>query len=257
MFCWVWVVGWGCVRFWSVVFSFWGSFFFLEISSLRVFWGSFVCFGLRVVWVLFGGLLWLDWRMHARLFSLHRLFERWLGDEYYKNLLSAAYIVNRLFESKIHVVYVKATRPIKRGGKVPIKIPTSSLEEEEKEWKHKFAIYFFNFTLAKPGKRLNRQEIKNSCLHKRKLWKRDFHEKARRHKTRIHVAHPNQTKAKQSENEHSLNVVLVLLFARIKILQNHQPLRPVTSMKPMHYNLPPARTVRGTRALQSRIWLSD
>lgn len=86
------------------------------------------------------------------LFSLYRSFEEWLGDEFYDNLLSAAYIVNRLFESRIHVVYVKAPKPIKRGEKVPVEVPTPSLEEEEIEWKHAFAIWFFNFILAKTGK---------------------------------------------------------------------------------------------------------
>jgi len=85
-------------------------------------------------------------------FSLYRSFEGWLGDDFYANFLSVAYIVNQLFESKIHVVYVKAPKPIKRGEKVPIKISALSLEEEEIQWKHKFAICFFNFTLAKPGK---------------------------------------------------------------------------------------------------------
>jgi len=86
------------------------------------------------------------------LFLLYRSFEGWLGDEFYADFLSVVYIVNRLFESKIRVVYVKAPKPIKRGEKVPIKIPALSLEEEEMQWKHKFAICFFNLIFAKPGK---------------------------------------------------------------------------------------------------------
>lgn len=88
------------------------------------------------------------------LFLLYPSFEEWLGNDFYADFLSVAYIVNHLFESKIHVVYVKAPKPIKRGEKVPIKIPASSLEEEEVQWKHKFAICFFNVIRAKPRKKV-------------------------------------------------------------------------------------------------------
>lgn len=84
------------------------------------------------------------------LLALHHHFEQWLGNEYYEFLISTSYIVNHLFESKIHIVYIKAPKPIKRGEKIPIRLLKPSLEQEEKEWKQKFAITFFNLTQPKP-----------------------------------------------------------------------------------------------------------
>jgi hypothetical protein len=47
-------------------------------------------------------------------------------------------------------VQVKAKKDMKRGEKVSFRAPTPPLEEVEKMWKHKYAIYFFQLTLANP-----------------------------------------------------------------------------------------------------------
>ena len=92
------------------------------------------------------------------LFTLHREFERWLGPQYYVNLLSTAYIVSHLVETKVQVVQVKAKKAIKRGEKVSFRAPTPPLEEVEKMWKHKYAIYFFQLTLANPKSKVEPPE---------------------------------------------------------------------------------------------------
>jgi DNA-binding transcriptional regulator GbsR (MarR family) len=84
------------------------------------------------------------------LLTLHSHFEQWLGNQYYEHLISTSYLVNHIFESKIHLVYIKAPKPIKRGEKIPIRLLKPSLEQEEQQWKHKFAITFFNLNQPKP-----------------------------------------------------------------------------------------------------------
>jgi len=86
------------------------------------------------------------------LLTSHQAFQKWIGNEYYDNITAASYIVNHIFETKIHITYIKAPKPIKRGEKIPISIQTPSLEQEEKEWKHALALALFNLTLAKPTK---------------------------------------------------------------------------------------------------------
>jgi len=98
------------------------------------------------------------------LLSLYHSMEEWLGNEYYDHIASTSFIVNHLFESKIHITYIKAPKPIKRGETIPIYIPTPSLEEEEKEWEHAFALTFFNLILTKPQAKLEKpkdQKIQN------------------------------------------------------------------------------------------------
>jgi len=92
------------------------------------------------------------------IFTLHREFEDWLGPQYYVNLLSAAYIVSQLVETKVQVVQVKAEKAIKRGERVYFRAPTPPLEEVEKMWKHKYAIYFFQLTLANPRSKVEPPE---------------------------------------------------------------------------------------------------
>ena len=116
------------------------------------------------------------------LLALHHHFEQWLGNQYYEHLISASYIVNHIFESKIHIVYIKAPKPIKRGEKIPIHLPKPSLEQEEKKWKDAFALTFFNITQPKPKQPKNqkiqtflkqtfKQEIKKKKQEIRKLKK--------------------------------------------------------------------------------------
>jgi predicted transcriptional regulator len=92
------------------------------------------------------------------LFTLHREFEGWLGPQYYVNLLSSAYIVSQLVETKVQVVQVKVKKAMKRGERVSFRVPTSPLEEVEKMWKHKYAIYFFQLTLANPRSKVEPPE---------------------------------------------------------------------------------------------------
>ena len=92
------------------------------------------------------------------IFTLHREFEDWLGPQYYVNLLSTAYIVSQLVETKVQVVQVKAEKAMKRGERVYFRAPTPLLEEVEKMWKHKYAIYFFQLTLANPRSKVEPPE---------------------------------------------------------------------------------------------------
>ena len=95
------------------------------------------------------------------LLTLHQAFQQWIGNEYYDHITSASYIVNHLFETKIHITYIKAPKPIKRGEKIPIHIPTPTLEQEEKEWKHALALTFFNLTTTKPQTKLKQPQDQN------------------------------------------------------------------------------------------------
>jgi predicted transcriptional regulator len=95
------------------------------------------------------------------LLTLHQAFQQWIGNEYYDHIASASYIINHLFETKIHITYIKAPKPIKRGEKIPIHIPTPSLEQEEKEWKHALALTFFNLTTTKPQTKLKQPQDQN------------------------------------------------------------------------------------------------
>ena len=95
------------------------------------------------------------------LLTLHQAFQQWIGNEYYDHIASASYIINHLFETKIHITYIKAPKPIKRGEKIPIHIPTPSLEQEEKEWKHALALTYFNLTTTKPQTKLKQPQDQN------------------------------------------------------------------------------------------------
>jgi len=99
------------------------------------------------------------------LLTSHQAFQKWIGNEYYEDITSTSYIVNHLYETQIQIVQVKAPKPIKRGEKIPIPIPTPSLEQLEKEWKHTLALTFFNLITTKPQPKLKQlpqdQNIQN------------------------------------------------------------------------------------------------
>jgi len=84
------------------------------------------------------------------LLTLHDAFQKWIGNEYYDQIISTSQLVNHLFQTRIHIAYIKAPRLIKRGEKIRIRIPEPALEREEKEWKHALALTFFKVIAIDP-----------------------------------------------------------------------------------------------------------
>jgi len=76
------------------------------------------------------------------VFSLHEPFEEWLHKEFYSFIVSASYIVNRLFESGAQITSIKTMPP----------------QEEEALWKETFAATFLNLILTKPKTKLKKPE---------------------------------------------------------------------------------------------------
>jgi len=111
------------------------------------------------------------------LLKLHQAFQKWIGNEYYDHLASASYLVNHLFETKIHITYIKAPKPIKRGEKIPIYIPKPSLEQEEEEWKHALALTFFNLTLTKPQAELKQPKDRKIQTFLKRTFKQEISKK--------------------------------------------------------------------------------
>jgi hypothetical protein len=87
---------------------------------------------------------------------LHKSFQEWLGNSFYDYMASTSHIVKSLFQSEIRITYVKAPKPTKRGEKISVRIPTPSLEEEEKEWKHAFTLTLLKLTLTNPQTKLKK-----------------------------------------------------------------------------------------------------
>ncbi|MDI6715320.1 MAG: helix-turn-helix domain-containing protein [Thermodesulfovibrio sp.] len=84
--------------------------------------------------------------MDYPLFTLHKEFEKWLGEKYYEYYIPASYLTNLQFESRIEIVWLET--PLRRGEPMAIGVNRTQLVFEkaslEKEWQHAYTIAFFS-----------------------------------------------------------------------------------------------------------------